>query len=76
MYDRAYEAPLGTRAVQLVDVQLPLAMAGLGVACWPLQPPPAIEAETVPLIDAELIVPEVDAIIVQPLQDNGGKVIE
>ena len=75
VYDRAYEEPLGTRAVQLADVQLPLAMAGLGVACWPLQPAPAIVAETVPLMDAELIVPEVDAVIVHPLQDNGGKVM-
>jgi hypothetical protein len=41
-----------------------------------LQPVPVIEADTVPLMDVDATVPEVDTIIVQPLHARAGKVME
>ena len=59
-----------------LDSHFPVTAAGFGVGCWLLQPDPAIEADTVPLVDVDVIVPEADADIVQPPQLRAGKVTE
>jgi hypothetical protein len=71
-----YEAVLGVCAVQPVEVQSPVTGAGFGLGCWPLQPEPVIDAEAVPLIEVDVTVPDVDAVIVQALHVSAGKVIE
>ena len=75
-YTTLNESPSAVFALQLVDGHLPETGAGFGVGCWLLHPAPEIVAERLPLIDALVTVPVVDALIVQLLHERAGKEIE
>lgn len=75
MYSITKEAPR-VLAVQLVELQSPVTSTGFGLGCWPLQPDPAIDADKVPLIEVEVTVPDVEAVIAQLLHVSRGKLIE